>query len=81
MYALFANIQKSKKDELIFQAEIHGAKIKDTNNHSDADSGNKNVPFFSDPKEYKDLSEGEKEKMTEKMQNKHKNWVNGGFLK
>jgi hypothetical protein len=32
------------------------------------------VPLFGDPETYKDLSEDEKQSMTEKMKHKHTNW-------
>lgn len=82
VYSLFENIQKSKRLELTFLAGIHGVDLQGgsnapvKNNHTDIKSS---VPFFGAPEDYENLSASEKEDITTKMLNKHKNWSKGAL--
>lgn len=80
MEALFEGLQRGKLVEWEFHAAIHGVELggkkSSTAKHSDPE-----VPLFGDPAEYQSMSLEEKEKETEKMQNKHKRWSGQSFLK
>ena len=70
---LYEEIQKVKENEYKLQASMHGIEMKDGPvTQSDVDS--QKVPLFGDPEAYKDMSEQEKENLTQKMLGKHKTW-------
>ena len=66
--ALFDEIQKIKSKELETQAALQGIDL-------DKDSGKKKQEdlVFGNPEDYKDLSEEQKQELTDKMMNKFKN--------
>ena len=60
-----------------FLAAIHGVTLEKSSSASSKDqqSATSKVPLFGDPEDYKDLSEQEKEELTQKMIGQHKVWA------
>lgn len=72
---LYEEIQKVKESEFKLQASMHGIDFKDDSTgatQSDVDS--QKVPLFGDPEAYDNMSEQEKENLTQKMLGKHRTW-------
>jgi len=54
---------------------LHGFKVpKDPSQHTQSDSLSEVVPLFGNPEDYTRLSEEERNDLTEKMLQKHKQW-------
>ena len=68
---LFEHAQRREVDKRKFQAAIHGAEIKD----APAVVDKKTDSFmFGDPDDYKDMPVEERQKLTDIMMGKHKQW-------
>lgn len=67
-----------------FLAGVHGIDLSSSlgkGNKTKSEKPDQKIPLFGDPEEYKNLSKEERDKVTEKMMNKHKSWANNDFLK
>lgn len=77
---MFSNIQKIKYDDFKLQALLVGVDLdkegkKNSPKKSKTIQEDPDVPIFGDPEEYKELSEKEKQKITDQMMGKHKSWA------
>ena len=66
-------------DKFKAEARMHGAKFDDDNageKTTQQANVDPEVPLFGDPKEYANMSDDEKESLTQKMMGKHKTFVN-----
>ena len=72
---LYKNMKKIEYDKFKLMASLHGVTLNDS-----PQSGNSKftkdpeVPLFGNPDDYANLSEEQKNSLTEKMMNKHKFW-------
>ena len=80
--ALFNHAQDDRKGYYIFMGAIHGvdilkeeSKTNTKRKHIEKDK-QQQVLVFGDPETYKNLSDNEKQQLTEEMMKSHKNWVN-----
>lgn len=79
-------VEKKKYNEYKFFAAISGIDLEKELSKETGDSKSllenqqkkQDLPLFMDPDDYDNLSEEEREKMTEKMMSRHKNWANTG---
>lgn len=62
-----------EKDNLLFMAKIHGAKIENRTQSNSSSEGP--IPSFGDPSKYEGMSQEEKEKITQQMMHTHKAWA------
>ena len=69
-YKFFAAISGVDLDK-----EMRKGKRMDNQERMNKQQEKQALPIFRDPDEFKDLSEEEREEMTETMMKKHKNWV------
>ena len=74
---MFNYIIEEKNEEIIFQAALRGIKLKDPK----APQKDEVVPMFGDPDSYDELSDEEREELTQDMMGKHKTWVATGLGK
>jgi len=89
--SLYDYAMKFENEDKKFQAKIHGIDVdkeskKGTTNHHDNHSHSatqENVkedqqsplPVFGDPSKYSNMSQEERDRLTERMMSKHKQWV------
>lgn len=73
---LFEELQKIKQEEFRIQAALQGVDLS-----KDTQSPSSDNMMFKDPSEYDDLSEEERENLTQEMMSKHKGWVNKSGIK
>lgn len=66
-----------ENEELKFHASINGVTLSDTPKEKEeaVNTSDAKVPLFGDPEAYTNLSEEEKQSITEKMKNKHQTWT------
>lgn len=69
---LFININKVKTQEYEYLALLHGADIKGKGQESQSSDG---MPLFGDPSSYENMSDEEKEALTQKMMVNYKSWA------
>jgi len=65
--------------EFKMQAALQGVDLNSEENKVKESVNTKN-PIFGSPDDYKDLSDTEKEAITQKMMGKHKSWVGRSAL-
>lgn len=81
---MYQDCVKERIDLLKFLAKIQGAEFKDdsapakpsTNSPTQKSS---DIPLFCDPEDYKGMSPGEKQKLTDNMMQAHRKWSGGTF--
>jgi hypothetical protein len=71
LIVLFEHSQKREADQRKFQAAIVGATFKDDASEAPAKKDNF---MFGDPEDYKKIPIEERQKLTESMMSKHKQW-------
>jgi len=69
-------LQEKILREIQFQAGVHGAELKNVpeKKSTKKQSEHPNVPLFGDPEEYSHLSAEDRQKKTDEMMARHKNW-------
>ena len=82
MIVLFEHSEKRLGDILKFEAQIHGAKIEEkpfpiSEAAPKAPETSKDGFMFGDPDAYKEISQEERERLTQQMMGRHKRWVQG----
>lgn len=75
MCHLTNEITELKNHELEFQAAIHGAKLESKPSRKVNSESDNISPIFQSPEAYANMSQEEKDKMTEKMMSMHKQWA------
>jgi len=84
MVCLYNLGMKRRVADFKMNARIQGCTFKDDDTsdpYNQIPSVDAKVPLFGDPAAYEELSEDERNEMTQKMQGKHKTWAGQGFLK
>jgi len=74
---LFIHAQKREEKSMMFQARLHGFRIPDDKLVVQTEVTDRAPDdfVFQDPKEYENLSNEEREKLTKKMMVMHKSWA------
>ena len=78
MIVLFEHSEKRLGDRLKFDAQIHGVKFDEKVSVSAPDvkpTKPKGSFVFGDPEAYKDMPMEQREKLTQKMMNRHRIWA------
>lgn len=82
---LFNCYQQKENRSNEFIAALHGVDLRKAagkaNARASGDSPDNPVPLFGDPEDYADLSESEREEMTNTMLSKHKVWAGDSINK
>ena len=74
---MFEHSEKRLGDRLKFEAQIHGAKFEEKASpvSREKSAKPKGTFVFGDPEAYKDISEAQRQEMTDRMMNRHKIWA------
>jgi len=84
---MFEHVMERKMNDNRFAAALQGIDLdkelkkkgqKTQSQSLDDQQKKQELPLFRDPEEYKDLSQEERERLTQEMMSKHKNWTEGG---
>jgi len=76
LITLYEHSEKRIGDILRFEAKIHGATIKEPPKEAGKTAAKpKNLFQFGDPDAYKNMTQAEREALTNQMMNRHQMWV------
>jgi len=84
---MFEHAMERKNNEYRFFAALQGIDLdkelkkkgqKTQSQTLDDQQKKQNLPLFRDPEEYKDMSQEERERLTQEMMSQHKNWAESG---
>lgn len=84
---MYEHIMERKYNEHRFLAGVHGIDLdkelgkkgqKTESETLDDQQKKQDLPLFKDPDEYDNMSEEERERITQEMKSKHKSWVKQG---
>jgi len=75
MVVLYEHSEQRLADLLRFEAAVHGLKLKSDPGRNQAEAGGKKGFVFGDPDSYKDMSQADREALTQKMMGQHQMWV------